>query len=425
MILTNLNTQSKDKGDIQMSYFTEAGYTQNTVFKVINNEDYYPIGTLLTLHYDDESCCPHFTDKDDETRRYMYLPDMSEEDCEQLEVVALDGIKEGLLDEDNNLLFTTYDEWVESKEVVLQRTTTPTYEVGEIVKIVGNTCNHGFDIGEKVRITNLRSNEAGSAEYLDKHDGWAFNFKDIEKLPTETKEKEVKMIEVQLDEVETEEYKTPFEQKGYTKDSVFRYNGELGSAHQLTHNEIVVLYYDDDSMSPAFKPLSEHGKNLSTALISTSLTGYYVRLNFLTYLGEYEDFMKTQNQTDVTEQPTQTLRTPQDYRLMNPDDKIKIVVDGHESEVKLGDLISITAVGGASIGIYGYSLWSFLHETFGDITTFDGTKFDVGEKQIELFDEYFLPRKQKEIKEKLASKQKEREVLDSEIQELQSELEKL
>lgn len=309
------------------SYFTEAGYTENTVFKVINNEDFFAIGTLLTLNYDDETRCPQFKGKG-LCSSYMYLPNMSE-DCEHLEVVSLDGIKEGILDEDAKLLFTTYIEWVESEKCIVYCNTTPTYEVGEIVKIVGNSCNHGFDIGEGVRITELNKS-GGRAEYLnDDDDWWMFKFKDIEKLPAETKEKEV-----QLNDLDT-------------------------------------------------------------------------------------------NETDVVkQQPTQTLRTPQDYHLMNSDDMIKIVVDGYEDEVKLGDLISITAVGGSCTGAYGYSLWRFLHETFGETITFDGTVFDIGKKQSELFDEYFLPRKYKELKEKLASKQKERKALDSEIQELQSELEK-
>lgn len=88
------------------SPFTKAGYTDKTVFKVLDTYGTLEEGELVIIIGDDKSTYPLVKNK------YgcwagMYLPSS---DTAELEVVALDGVKEGILDKDGNLLFSTYDE---------------------------------------------------------------------------------------------------------------------------------------------------------------------------------------------------------------------------------------------------------------------------------------------------------------------------
>lgn len=230
------------------SPFINAGYTYKTVFKVLEDYGNLVEGQLVTIYRDDTTSCPTVQNKGGDYND-MYLPDTN---SPELEVVALDGIKEGISDEDGALLFSTYNEWLESKE-------------------------------------------------LNKEN----------KLETQKK-------------------------------------------------------------------------------------------------------------------------TPQDYRNMNPDDKIKIVVDGHEGEVSLFDLMLATSATG-SVSSYPrpnetfYFLKSLFEDSYFDPICDDlDTKGSIEFVNTDQFKEfYFIGHKTKELKVKLASKQKEREDLDAEIQSLQSELELL
>ena len=57
------------------------------------------------------------------------------------------------------------------------------YEVGEIVKVRANTCDHSFLNGEHVRIRNLsEGGNVETAEHLDGRDFWYIDDEDICKL---------------------------------------------------------------------------------------------------------------------------------------------------------------------------------------------------------------------------------------------------
>lgn len=61
------------------------------------------------------------------------------------------------------------------------------YKVGEVVQIIGNISQHQFDIGESVRITEVNnSNESSTAEYLDGRDFWYLMNDDIQKIEVES-----------------------------------------------------------------------------------------------------------------------------------------------------------------------------------------------------------------------------------------------
>lgn len=145
-----------------MTIFTDAGYTKRTVFKA-TEQAYFEKGTLLILMDDDNSCFPYFSNKEQE-RHCEYLPNFLT-GTQDLKVVSLDGVKDGLLDEDGNLLFHTNKEWKKHKKALKQSSIVVTestsdivsedkvestqLEVGSRVKVVAhNNTKHWFDLDE-------------------------------------------------------------------------------------------------------------------------------------------------------------------------------------------------------------------------------------------------------------------------------------
>ena len=59
------------------------------------------------------------------------------------------------------------------------------YKVGQVVRIVANTNDHGFKIGEKVLITRTFMGEADRADKLDGSDYWFIGNDDIEEIKEE------------------------------------------------------------------------------------------------------------------------------------------------------------------------------------------------------------------------------------------------
>ena len=51
---------------------------------------------------------------------------------------------------------------------------------GKTVKVTGNSSNHGFQIGEIVKITHIDSDCWAKSEYLDSHDYWWVKKSDCE-----------------------------------------------------------------------------------------------------------------------------------------------------------------------------------------------------------------------------------------------------
>lgn len=219
--------------------------------------------------------------------------------------------------------------------------------------------------------------------------------------------------------------KTPYQQKGWTRDSVFRYGGESG-ADQFEKGDEIVLDIDTEDNQILFKPLNNYEKHCKTYS-----KGRWVFLHDLTYLGEYGNYMKgnvVNDTVDSTVNP-KTLRTPQDYRELSPDTMIKIVVDGHEGEVPLADLVILKFLLGRCNGTYLSSTHDLLkrfNSCFnGELVKNCWDCNNVSSYQDELIAKFFTANKRKEFQTKLAEKQKERESLDDEIQALQSELENI
>lgn len=68
------------------------------------------------------------------------------------------------------------------------------FQIGDRVRVIGNSNNHGFSTGDTVRIKNVSLTEAYDyiAEYLDRHDYWYVRARDLEPFfPPKTKTKEM------------------------------------------------------------------------------------------------------------------------------------------------------------------------------------------------------------------------------------------
>lgn len=114
------------------------------------------------------------------------------------------------------------------------------------------------------------------------------------------------------------------------------------------------------------------------------------------------------------------------YRLMNPDTRIKVSVDGHEFKVPLGDLIRMQKVCGAANGKYGYDLWRNVQSIIDEDRVIQNDKIVYGAEYVEieesLLEEYFKPsenlKRKAEIQESL-------KVLEQQVMKLHQELESL
>lgn len=72
--------------------FEEAGYTKDTKFKLLMDCNSYKKGDVLTLHHDDGSTCPMFTDGKS-NNHYVYLPNMRPEGDQRIEVYVGEATK--------------------------------------------------------------------------------------------------------------------------------------------------------------------------------------------------------------------------------------------------------------------------------------------------------------------------------------------
>lgn len=238
---------------------------------------------------------------------------------------------------------------------------------------------------------------------------------------------------------------SPFIDAGYTDKTVFKV---LENYYGLKEGQLVIIYRDDNTSSPPVNNKNGNHEDMylpntrSPELEVVALDGIKEgildedgNLKYSTYDEWLESKEKTNKEcvvADVLKRTTQTKRTPQDYRELSPDTMIKIVVDGHEGEVELFDLMLAThAVGSVCMNPRPNQTWDFLvslfeEEGFNPICNGLNSEGSVEFIDTDKFKEYyFISSKTKELKGKLESKQKEREALDSEIQALQSELENL
>ena len=72
--------------------FEKAGYTKDTKFKLLMDYSSYKKGDVVTLHHDDGSSCPMFTDGKS-NNHYVYLPNMRPEGDQRIEVYVEEAIK--------------------------------------------------------------------------------------------------------------------------------------------------------------------------------------------------------------------------------------------------------------------------------------------------------------------------------------------
>ncbi len=231
---------------------------------------------------------------------------------------------------------------------------------------------------------------------------------------------------------------SPFINAGYTDKTVFRVLQTYGD---LKEGELVVLSTDDATISPLFKNCND-GRYYMYLPGTDDLVSQDLELVALDGIKEgildadgnllFSTYYEWVESKDEVKENPKLLRTPQDYRELSPDTMIKIVVDGHEGEVRLFDLMLAThAVGSVCMNPRPNQTWDFLvslfeEEGFNPICDDLDSKGSIEFNNAEQFkDWYFIGNRCKEIQAKLAEKQKERESLDNEIQALQSELENI
>lgn len=62
------------------------------------------------------------------------------------------------------------------------------FEVGQILEVYDNTCDHMFDIGEKVRVRALNEDgDIDSCEHLDGSDYWFVDSFDVRHIDGDVK----------------------------------------------------------------------------------------------------------------------------------------------------------------------------------------------------------------------------------------------
>lgn len=84
-------------------------------------------------------------------------------------------------------------------------------------------------------------------------------------------------------------------------------------------------------------------------------------------------------------------KTEPNYREMQPTDLIKISIDGRESEVPLGDLVTTQALLGRSTGKWGQEFYEYLFESLGDVDLSDksGEVIGFANQQEQALDYFF------------------------------------
>lgn len=254
-----------------MTIFTEAGYTERTVFKCTETSSHGK-GVLVNLHKDDCSHCPYFIDSEG-VFHYEYIPNHTHHSAdEDLILVSLDGVKDGLLDKDGNLLFHTNKEWKKHKKSLKKRVTSKTTDikVEDEVKIIACKFGHEFEIGSVVKVVGVN---IGYFRVSDGYSSWNVHTDEIEKVG----------------------------------DEILKLKQKRGGTLETT-------------------PLSNNG-----------------------------------------------LRTEDDYRSLTPDTQIKVVIDGHEAEVPLADILILKHVVGKCNGIYLDDTYSLLKNFDSDM---DGLNLD-------------------------------------------------
>ena len=115
-----------------------------------------------------------------------------------------------------------------------------------------------------------------------------------------------------------------------------------------------------------------------------------------------------------------------DYRKMKPTDLIKISIDGNESEVPLGDLVSLQALIGKSTGEYSKVFYNFLFESLGcvDLLNVAGNVIYFNGQQEQAINCFFKPhydeKEKKELEAQIAAKSNELFELQAKLKDLQN-----
>lgn len=110
------------------------------------------------------------------------------------------------------------------------------------------------------------------------------------------------------------------------------------------------------------------------------------------------------------------------YREMQPTDLIKISIDGNESEVPLGDLVSAQALIGQSTGKWGHEFYEYLFESLGgvDLSSKSGDVISFSDEQKQTLGYFFKP-----YYDKQDEKAKLAELIENKSKELSELKEKL
>lgn len=150
-----------------MSYFTDKGWTERSVFEVIGNDDNngFTLGSKVILKEDDYSEQPLFKLLDGTTikKGYVYFDNLKyigelAEQCEKF-------------DECDSSETCIGECKFKEKGVNTQNNSTE-YEVGDLVEVIDKQHGHGFKIGDVVVIDLIDSGDSYKCSALDSTEYW-------------------------------------------------------------------------------------------------------------------------------------------------------------------------------------------------------------------------------------------------------------
>ena len=212
-----------------------------------------------------------------------------------------------------------------------------------------------------------------------------------------------------------------FTDKCWTDRSIFKVLNPEDSC--FDDGDIVILSESVCDEDARFKLLTEYGKYREPMR-------NWLHYKSLEYVGELGDNLSEVIPEGAAEY--QTLRSPEDYRYLTPDTLIEVVIDGHKANIPLFEIL-MTACACCSVvsPTQPYKMFKFLNSLFAygngraivyDLESQGYVEFTNTE---EFKKSYFISPQVKAIKDKLAEKRKQQQLIDIEIQVLESELENI